>query len=251
MGADEAEEFLQLLCTVFDLDYGRAHAIFFTEPLFDLKRKWALFDEGRLVSILTTVSLEFGWGKGIGIAGVATALDAQRQGYATELLRHVIAHSEAGGEGRILLFAKDQRVYGRIGFQPLDEVIRADIAAKDDGTLSMDIDYGLVRRLYDEWSCAKDCRLRRDELRWKYWRWNLRVCAPVDSGYYCMEGSTVREAVVEPPPREWIMPKGNDWFGLRRVADQLQLPLRNEQHELYLMGYNFPAAPEMFMTDQF
>jgi hypothetical protein len=50
----EGETFLRLMCGVFGLDFNRAYDVFFTEPLFDLDRKWALFEGNEMVSILTT-----------------------------------------------------------------------------------------------------------------------------------------------------------------------------------------------------
>ena len=50
----EGEAFLQLLCNVFKLDFDRAFSIFFSEPLFDLDRKWAMFDGPDMISISTT-----------------------------------------------------------------------------------------------------------------------------------------------------------------------------------------------------
>ena len=83
-------------------------ASFFTEPLFDLSRKWALFDKGRMVSILTTSPLIFGWGRAFGVAGVATRLECRGEGYASRLLNSVFEESQALGEPAGLLFAKGQ-----------------------------------------------------------------------------------------------------------------------------------------------
>ena len=72
---DEAEAFLELLCDVFSLDLNRAYDVFFSEPLFDLDRKWALFEGREMVSILTTTPLIFGWGR----AAMAVASAAGRR----------------------------------------------------------------------------------------------------------------------------------------------------------------------------
>ena len=71
---DETDAFLRILCTVFELDFFRAQGLFREEPLFDIDRKWALFERGEMVSILTTTPLIFGWGKANGIAGVAALI---------------------------------------------------------------------------------------------------------------------------------------------------------------------------------
>ena len=67
---DETDTFLQILCDVFGLDFFRAQGLFKEEPLFDLSRKWALFEGDEMVSILTTTPLIFGWGREIGRAHV-------------------------------------------------------------------------------------------------------------------------------------------------------------------------------------
>ncbi len=247
----EAEGFLQLLCTVFDLDYSRAHSIFFAEPLFDLSRKWALFERGRMVSILTTVALEFGWGRAVGIAGVATLQDRQGESLAAKLIEHVAAESGKRGEGALLLFARDTRLYERLGFKALDRVVRGEIETVREREIPLGMEYEDVRLAYDQWSRADPNRLRRDELRWKYWRWNLRVCTPLGDGYLCLEGGTVREAVFPTPPKAWPLPDHSEWLGLSSMAEHVGVRLREPVLDLFLMGLNVSAVPQMFMTDQF
>jgi predicted N-acetyltransferase YhbS len=247
----EADSFLQLLCCVFDLDYPRAHSIFFTEPLFDLSRKWALFDCGRIVSILTTVPLEFGWGRAVGIAGVATALERQGEGLAGSLLSQVVAASAGAGEAAVMLFAKDTRLYERAGFQLIDQVLRGPIVAETEREVPMAIEFDQVRTLYDQWSRADDNRLRRGDLRWKYWKWNLRVCTPVNDGYLCFEGGVIREVVMSGPLTHWELPLNSEWLGLGSMADRLGLRVLSPATDLHLMGLNVPSQPQFFMTDQF
>jgi predicted N-acetyltransferase YhbS len=247
----EADSFLKLLCNVFDLDYPRAHSIFFTEPLFDLNRKWALFDCGQIVSILTTVPLEFGWGKAIGIAGVATAIGRQREGLAAKLLAQVIQVSAGSDECAVMLFAKDTRLYERAGFRPIDRVLRGPIVATTEREIPMALEFEQVRSLYQEWSLADESRLRRGELRWKYWKWNLRVCTPVNDGYLCFEGGIIREIVMNSPVKDWELPADSEWLGLESMAAALGIAVLAPATELHLMGLNVPSQPQFFMTDQF
>jgi predicted N-acetyltransferase YhbS len=247
----EAESFLDLLCNVFDLDYPRAHSIFFAEPLFDLDRKWALIQDGEILSILTTVPLEFGWGRAIGVAGVATAIDKQGQGLAGRLLATVIEESGKNGETSVMLFARDRRLYERLGFEPLDEVVRGPIAARPERVVPLSLDFEQVRDAYDAWASADEARLRRDELRWKYWKWNLRVCTPFHEGYMCFEGGTIREVVLHKPTADWELPIDAEWLGLRSMKERLGAELTTSTTELHLMGLRVPAAPQFFMTDQF
>jgi N-acetylglutamate synthase-like GNAT family acetyltransferase len=247
----EAEPFLGLLCNVFDLDIARARNIFYGEPLFDLNRKWALFEDGEPISILTTVGLEFGWGKAIGIAGVATHRHKQGRGHATRLLEHVLEESQKEGAAAAYLFARDQRVYEHIGFELLDEAVYAPIQGQPEFVLPRTLSFEEIKACYTKWSEADPSRLRRDEKRWKYWQWTLRVCTEHTSGYLCLEGSLVREVVPGGGSGPWILPAGTEWFGLRSMAKVVAAPIRDPRPELMLMGWRSPMLPQFFMTDQF
>ena len=247
----EAESFLELLCGVFDLDIGRARSIFFSEPLFDLNRKWALFDGSQILSILTTVPLEFGWGRAIGIAGVATDVNHQREGLAAQLLETVLEESSRGGEVGAMLFAKDTRLYERTGFKVLDEVVRGPLVYEPETDIPSGYEFDTIRSIYDKWAEADDNRLRRNDLRWKYWKWNLRVCTPFHDGYLCFEGGMIREVVVNSPATEWILPIDTEWLGLKSMAEGLGAQLGPTDTDLMLMGRGIPDMPQFFMTDQF
>jgi N-acetylglutamate synthase-like GNAT family acetyltransferase len=248
----EGEAYLQLLCDVFGLDFDRAYSVFFTEPMFDLERKWALFEGQQIISILTTVPLEFGWGRAIGIAGVATRTAQRDEGYAGMLLDRVVKESAKRGEGPALLFAKRPELYEHHGFIVLDEVIRAPLTVRSgyDAEARM-LSGAEVEALYTAWSLAEPTRLRRDKQRWNYWKWGMRAGTPVEGGYFCQEGSLVREAVLTTPLNDLPVTPDSEWLGLRRVAERLELPLGKVSEELLLMGYGVPGPVEMFMTDQF
>lgn len=250
-GTGEAEEFLQLLCDVFELDFDRAHGIFFNEPMFDLRRKWALFEGPEIVSILTTVPLTFGWGRAIGIAGVATRLDRQREGHAGRLLERVLQESEKAGEGPTLLFARETSLYERVGFKTIDQMVRAPIVAEVDEEMREMLSFDEIQGCYDAWASAHPDRLRRDERRWKFWKWNLRVCTPLPGGYVCHEGKTIRECVMNRPPEKWLLPAGSEWIGTTFMAEQLQIPLTDPELEFHFMAYRLDRMPQLFMTDQF
>ena len=246
----EAIPFLKLHCHVFNLDYARSSTVFFDEPLFDLRRKWALFDRGEMTSILTTVPLQFGWGRGVGVAGVATSPGRQGEGLAGLLLQHVLNQAEREGEGNAWLFARDPSLYLRVGFEPIDVVIRAGVKCRTHGTLPA-LDVREVRHIYERWATKDASRLIRDDRRWSYWQWNLKVCTPFANGYICSEGKQVRECLPFQPGSEWRFPEGAEWLGLQSMASHLELPLVDAQFELHLMGRNAPGIPQMFMTDQF
>jgi len=249
--AAEAEAFLHILCDVFELDFKRAHRIFFSEPLFDLNRKWALFDGGEMVSILTNVPLEFGWGKAIGIAGVATRQDKQNLGYATKLLDAVLTAAHADGEGGALLFARAPELYAKLGFQVIDHVIKGPIdVTPEEGPFEI-LEFQEIQRLYNHWALQHPNRLRRDDRRWGYWRWNLRVSTLFEDGYLCVEAGVVRECVKSRPATCWPLPPSSEWRGLESMARQLGVPLLSSEQDLHLMSRNVPGLPQMFMTDQF
>lgn len=247
----EANRFLQVLCDVFDLDLNRARGVFFHEPLFDLKRKWALFEGAEMSSILTTVPLEFGWGPAIGIAGVATLPHRRGSGLAGDLLRRVLEVSESKGEGAVLLFAKDAAVYQRCGFEVIDEVIRGPILAEPEPKLDEILALPEIQTRYSAWASRDPSRLRRDERRWNFWKWNLRVCTPFNDGYICHEGAQIRECVTFERPLNWKLPPESEWMGLRSMSVNLDLPLGVTASDLWLLGYRVPGIPQMFMTDQF
>lgn len=247
----EAEEFLSLLCGVFELDIDRARGVFFAEPLFDLRRKWGLFDTGKLETILTTVPLHFGWGGAVGIAGVATRPEARRRGHAERLLHKVVQASRDAGESALFLFANQIELYERVGFRVLDEVVTGPLpATQSDGSESL-LGYDDVRELYDVWSLQDPNRLRRDDKRWEYWRWNLRVCQRAPGGYFCVDGHVVREAVCDFGLPEWHCRPGELWCGLASMSERLGVPSVVSPIGTCLMGIGREAPPAMFMTDQF
>ena len=248
----EAEPFLDLLCGVFGLDIARARAIFYTEPMFDLNRKWALLEGSEIVSILTTTPLEFGWGRAYGIAGVATRPERQGEGHASRLLQRVFIESSHQGEEAALLFAKNPSLYQKNGFEPIDRVIRTPVLTGGDIKNAGSMEFPCVKLLYDTWADGHADRLRRDERRWRYWQWHYRLTSPFKDGYICFEPGVLREAIFTGGERLLPVPAGTEWFGTTSMADQFGIPVTGSpQIELYLMGLNVSGVPQMFMTDQF
>ncbi len=248
---EEAVDFLRLLCSVFGLDYSRANDVFFNEPLFSLERKWALFVHGEMTSILTTTPLQFGWGKAAGIAGVATLPSRQRCGYASKLLKHVLEHGRFVGEEATILFARDETVYNRNGFQTLDHVLRATLPEGRPEDEPSVMEFERVRAIYEQWSSADKNRLVRDAKRWRYWLWHYRACSPLADGYVAHEPGCLREAVLFDTGPNLDFYQGTEWYGTATVSNTLQLPVKNARKEMFMMGYRCPGIPQMFMTDQF
>lgn len=248
---EETEPFLGLLCGVFDLDVARARNIFYNEPLFDLQRKWAVFKNDEPISILTTVLLQFGWGKALGIAGVATRSDHRGEGLASELIECVLKEAAKEDVTAAYLFARDKRVYEKVGFQQIDEAVYAPLQGQPEYVLPRTLSFDEAKQVYDKWSGSHPDRLRRDEKRWNYWKWNLRVCTAHTSGYLCLEGSLVREVVPGGGSGPWTLPANAEWFGLRSMAKNVAAPIRDPRPELMLLGWHSPSIPQFFMTDQF
>jgi GNAT superfamily N-acetyltransferase len=225
--------------------------VFFDTVLFDLSRKWALFVDGRMVSILTTTGLTFGWGRCVGIAGVATRDPNQGRGHAQRLLEHVLEVSETEGEGPAMLFAHQQTLYRRVGFVLTDEVVRGPIqSVKTNGDLTP-FSNGEVQHTYQKWSVGSPDRLVRTKDRWRYWGLACRICEPFLDGYACIEPGLIREAVAFQSAERWPVPSGSEWYGLRSVTEAFRVPVKKPQVELLFMTRGVPRQPQMFMTDQF
>lgn len=247
----ESPAFLDLLCTVFELDNGRASTVFYSEPFFDIRRKWALFADGKMASILTTTPLQFGFGNSIGIAGVGTLEQYRGKGYGQQLLEVVLDKADQENEGAAILFAHNDVLYKRCGFETLDEVIRGVIQAPTRLPNQAILPMAQVQEMYTDWSKQHRMRLHRDERRWKYWNFVFRECYAASGGYIASETTSCREAIYTDQPEIWPVLNNSEWFGLRSMTQMLGVPLAQERHHLLLMARKFPDVPQMFMSDQF
>lgn len=249
--ASEADAFLELLCSVFGLDLKAARTIFYQEPLFDLNRKWALFENGRMTSILTTSPLTFGWGRAAGIAGVATRPEARGRGLAEKVMKAAMEASRQAGEEAFILFATDPRLYERLGYQVVDEVIRGEISSTSPSDEPRILDQAEVKEIYTKWAAESPDRLVRTPLKWEAWTWTLKHCEARLGGYVCIEPVLLRESVLPLGIGAWPVPKGTIFFGMRRTADVIGVPVMSPRKEMLVMTHSFPQPPVMFMTDQF
>lgn len=246
---EEESIFLRLLCDVFDLDFRRASSIFFAEPLHDSRQNWGLFVGDKLQSILTLTPLEFGFGPVMGISGVATLPEFRGRGQAHELLAAAIAQAESDGCAATCLFAHRLDLYADLGFKHVDDVIRAPLLTTRYEALDL-VASPDVREHYSRWSEAAPDRLRRDATRWDFWNWTPRSCEALNGGYFCNEGSLIREAVLE-PGKPWPLGAGMEWLGLRSLTEREQVPIGPTKHDLYYMVRGTEFIPQLFMTDQF
>ncbi len=248
----EVQEFLELLCQVFELDPARAGMIFRTEPFYDLRRKWALWHEGRMVSCLTTVPIRFAKFRAIGVAGVATEPSQRGRGFAERLLETVLEAAEADSEGKALLFAKRTELYQKVGFEVLDEVVKGEIETSGEQVRHpgwLEVKSEQYQKAYEKWSKEDERRLLRDERRWRYWQWSMKVPYRHGDSYVVWEAPRTRELL---PPFVGLPDNvSREWVGLASLTERLGLPLRARETEMLLMGCRFPFVPEMFLTDQF
>jgi hypothetical protein len=204
-----------------------------------------------MTSILTTSALEFGWGRAMGIAGVATLPEVLRKGRATTLLEAVLDYGAKSGEPAALLFAHREAVYSRVGFRRVDDVLRGEVKVCDFELADAPLTREQVGAMYDVWAASSPGRLRRTESRWKAWNWSFKACEPVSDGYVCIEPLLCREAVISTAMDAWPLAPSTEWIGLTSVTKALNVPLKDARRDLIVMARNFPHAPEMFMTDQF
>jgi GNAT superfamily N-acetyltransferase len=249
ISAFETDAFLRILCDVFSLDFARAAGVFKREPFYSLDRKWALFVNGAMASILTTVPVRFADGGAIGIAGVATLPAWRGQGFAGDLLRETLRVAEQNGEGRALLFARDNRMYEREGFVAIDEAFSTFLPRGIDVGDKRALEQGEVIRLYDAWSRSEPRALLRDATRWDFWAWTNRSAHRLNKGYYTVETGRVKEML----PEYASLPTGEslEWYGIKSVAEYLRIPISAPRPDTVLMAKNFGFKPLIFMTDQF
>jgi GNAT superfamily N-acetyltransferase len=238
------------LARVFELNPERARGIIEHEPFYDLRRKWALFDAGRMVSILTTVPLEFGWGRAIGLAGVATDLDVQGLGYAGRLIGRVLESARSEGEDVAFLFAENPRAYEKAGFTVIDGVIEGPVVLQPEPPIKELLTYDEVRLIYDRWAMGHPNRLRRSEARWRYWTWALRLCSRWGDGYTCVEDSGFKEWIGE-SAAGFPIGAGTHIVALESMIRRYSVPLIRGTRTTNLMASGRSEPPELFMSDQF
>lgn len=241
----ESRAFLDLMCEAFRLERVADLTTHVADPHWVRSTRWGLFEGDDLVSIMSAAPLQFGWGRAIGIASVATRVDCRSRGLAQQLLEEVLFQAARSGIQGALLFAHQEELYRRSGFELLDTVVSGVLASTSgEGTA---IARGDVRTIYDRWSFAHPARLRRTANDWVRWRSRWRDCVQSERGYIAIDNGQVREAVdaVEPLP----VSKGVKWYGLDSMSKLFNIVDKSD--ELLLMGRSFPHTPQMFMTDQF
>ena len=155
------------------------------------------------------------------------------------------------GEGPALLFAADTRLYEAAGFEGIDRVVRGPIVSLPLEVTLDSIGQDELQLKYDVWSFDHPDRLRRDAQRWSYWKWQFRESFSYKTGYFCLENGQMREMLASTNEKKLPVPTGTEWLGLSSMTDLMDIPLGAVTVPMYLMGFNFPGVPQLFMTDQF
>ncbi len=242
---------LDLVCICFGLNRKRIQTLFDSDLMRETKTHWGLFEGRDLLSTITVTPLQFGWGEAAGISGVATHPDRQKQGLASCLLKETAAQESAAGRVGSILLANEARVYEKAGYSVTDRVIDGTIMTSEPVDQAADVSDEETEQLYAEWAEADPGRMRRDETRWRAWRWLGRRYERLSQGVACCEPGLVREAVLNETLDRWPLPAGTRWVGLKSIADQMGVPLQSTRDDLLLMSKDIPGPVQLFLTDQF
>lgn len=177
---EELDRILRLVSAAFSLPLEGAREIFFADPYFDLENKRVLRVGGEVVSCLTLVDRTCWIGRGTarlaGIAGVVTAPEQRRRGYAGLLLNATIQTLRERKFALAALVPAQADYYRRFGWEdaalsqryltapqhlpnyPEARFVRA--ATPDD--------LPAMSRIYDAQSKEKTLHGLRDMKRWNY-----------------------------------------------------------------------------------
>ncbi|MER3466894.1 MAG: hypothetical protein C4340_07400 [Armatimonadota bacterium] len=102
---------------------------------------------------------------------------------------------------------------------------------------------------YAAWARQDHTRLLRDEQRWRFWSWSMKIVMATRDSYVVCEPFKVREML---PAYEGLpLSQEQEFLGLKSMAEMLGIPTTGAKQEMLLMGRAFPFVPQMFMTDQF
>jgi predicted acetyltransferase len=185
---EELDDFLGVLCAVYEMPVELAAPIFYADPYFDSENKRALFVEGRVVSALTLVDSQLWIGEAIvpfaGIAGVATLPDERRQGYASALIRDSLEVAAKRGYALAALQSDRLDYYRQFGFevvsrQPIYNIDPGLLPQSDETThvhpLTQE-DLPAIAKIYTDWSHGRTGWATRDEKRWRYLYQLAKTC---------------------------------------------------------------------------
>ncbi len=117
---EELEDFLHVMCRVFDLPFEIAKIVFFSDPFLNNENNLVLMLNSQIVSCLTLLSLEAMIGGNEvrmgGIAGLATLPEHQRKGYAARLMNYAFEVCKERDLQFVVLDPSDINYYRKRGW---------------------------------------------------------------------------------------------------------------------------------------
>jgi predicted acetyltransferase len=178
--SDELDPMLSLMCDAFGLPYAPARELFYKDPYFDVNKKRVLTVDGKIASCLTLVDAPMWIGNApvnvAGVAGVSTASEHRRKGYAARLLIDTLPAIRDSGRPFAALFPFSYDYYRKLGWeqvgnQYLARVARASLPNYSEARyvrMANPSDRKAIANLYEKSTSRKSGRWIRDERRWSY-----------------------------------------------------------------------------------
>lgn len=175
----ELDAMLALMCEAFEMPFGAARDVFYSDPYFDPQNKLVLRVGGRVVSCLTLTRTRCWIGEGIaelaGIAGVATLAAERRKGYAGALLNHAIQLLQQGDVALAGLLPYDLDYYRRFGFEQVGHATRQTVSREQIPAFAerarvrpfQEEDLPAIEALWNDLSRGATLHCLRDAKRWR------------------------------------------------------------------------------------
>jgi predicted acetyltransferase len=176
---DELERVLLVMCEAFEMPYAAARPIYYSDPTLDAANKRVLRLDGQIVSCLTVVDTTCHLGevtvRMAGIAGVATAVAARRQGFAGRLLLDTLGALAQRGYALAALLPFSRDFYRRLGWETASEIWRYEAAlaclpgylnARELRPAAL-TDIPTLNALYEEETRGRALHCLRDTRRWQ------------------------------------------------------------------------------------
>jgi predicted acetyltransferase len=178
--SEELDSMLSLMCDSFGLPFTPARELFYRDPYFDIEKKRVLLVDGEIASCLTIVEAPLWIGRAAvrvgGIAGVATALDHRRKGFAARLLADTLPALREMGCAFSALFPFSYDYYRKLGWEcvgsqavaRIDRSVLPPFAEARFARARQSSDRRPIAQLYRQSTERRSGRWIRDDLRWDY-----------------------------------------------------------------------------------
>jgi predicted acetyltransferase len=178
--SEELDSMLSLMCDAFGLPFTAARELFYKDPYFDVEKKRVFAVDGVIVSCLTIVEAPLWIGRAAvkvaGIAGVATAPQHRRKGYAAQLLTDTLPALREMGCPFAALFPYSYDYYRKLGWECVGEQIVARVDRTSLPTFAearfaramQSSDRRPIAQIYRQSTEHRSGRWIRDDVRWDY-----------------------------------------------------------------------------------